>query len=106
MNRPLNWAQAKALPWRQRNASVEAATRACLGRLPATSTLSTWDMAALLDPLILKEDRAKLAQILARMAPYLEPLASHDGAAIIRYGRRWKRWQWHGQCKTEQAQQE
>ena len=102
MDRPLNWAQAKALPWRQRNASVEAATRACLGRLPQGTVLSTWDLAVKLLPLKAElEDARKLSQLLSRMAPYVEPLATHDGETIIRYGRRWKRWQWHEQRKGE-----
>jgi hypothetical protein len=100
-NLGFNWLQAKALPWRQRNAAVEAATRTYLGRVPEGTVLSTWDLAAKLLPFKAElEDARRLSQLLSRMAPYVKPLATHDGETIVRYGRRWKRWQWHGQLKS------
>ena len=101
MSGALDWAGVKGLPWRQRNAAIEAALRACLGRMKAGAVMSTFDLAGIMDPALTKADRGKLAQLLSRMAPYVEPLATHDGETIIRYGRRWKRWQWHEQRKGE-----
>lgn len=94
MDRPpdtFDWEHAKQLPWRQRNAAVEAALRYFLSRCePRTvAPLSTMELAEKLG------GDSKLAQLLTRLAPYLSPLARHDGETIMRYGRRWKRWQWY-----------
>lgn len=94
----LNFATLKACPWRQRNAAIEAAARAKLGQIARGETLTSFDFAGILDPNAEKEDRAKLAQILSRMAPFLGGLATHDGEKIIRFGRQWQRWNWHGQA--------
>lgn len=37
----------------------------------------------------------EVSKILAKMAPYMVTHATHDGEEIIRYGRKWRRWQWH-----------
>lgn len=101
----LNWGNVKAMPWRQRNASVEVALKIFLGQMPATLTFSTMELAARLVGAEIAEDKrpdetaAAVAKLLSRMAPYMAPLASHDGETIIRYGRKRRRWRWHGQAK-------
>lgn len=97
-----NWEGVKAMPWRQRNAAVETAVRLLLGRTSASLVFSTWELAAKLLPAGADKDEAgRLSQLLSRMAKYLTPLATHDGETIVRYGRRWRRWQWHGQRRGE-----
>ena len=93
------WDNVKDVPWRTRNAAVERALKLHLGQKPSHVVLSSYELAAELDPTLDKQATGKLAQLLARMAPFMEPLATHDGAMIYRYGRAWRRWQWHGQYK-------
>lgn len=97
----LDFAAVSKLPWKHRNAAIEAALRTYLSlRYDKMQALDTYSLASRLDNATSKEQRAKLAQILARMAPYMLPFATHDGESIKRYGRVWRRWLWHGQAPT------
>jgi hypothetical protein len=98
----IDWETVNALPWRKRNAEVEVQLRAML--VQYQGVLSTWDTArALLGANAYREKEVtKLSQLLTRMAPHLGDLCRHDGPEIIRYGRKWRRWNWYGQ-KQEKA---
>lgn len=37
-----------------------------------------------------------VAKKLARMAPHMPDVATHDGEIVKRFGREWRRWRWHG----------
>lgn len=89
-----------ALPWRERNAALEAETRAFLGRRAASAyPLTTMQISAFL--VSDTGDTPKLASILTRLAPHMQGFATHDGEPVMRYGRTWQRWQWRGQYKGE-----
>lgn len=94
----IEWLKVAALPWRQRNAEVERALREFLA--DEAGTFATFDLACRLWPQGLQPANAsqvtKLAQLLTRLAPYMGPLATHDGETITRYRKRWRRWRWHG----------
>lgn len=99
----VDWDVAKKMPWRLRNAMVEAEVRAILQGMHESAVLSTLELATFVvgakyvggtGP---ERPVVEAAQLLSRMAPHLPALATHDGEEIIRYGRRWRRWQWHGQ---------
>jgi hypothetical protein len=105
----IDWETVNALPWRKRNAEVEVQLRAMLASYQG-APLSTWQIASELlgkwrssvgapatDPEV-----KKLSHLLTRMAPHLGDLCRHDGPEIIRYGRKWRRWNWYGQ-KQEKA---
>lgn len=89
-------AQTLALPWRQRNAAIEAAARDYLGR--QVQTFSTY---ALAQGIAQPDVVAKVSQILSKLAPYMQHHASHDGEEIRRYGKTWRRWRWHGQMTPD-----
>lgn len=93
----MKFSDIKGLAWRERNAAIEAALRVYLGSQPAGLTFESFALAQALDPDGSREDHGALSKIMVRLAPYLPGLASHDGAAITRYGKSWRRWQWHGQ---------
>lgn len=93
----MKFSDIKGLAWRERNAAIEAALRVYLGSQPAGLTFESFALAQALDPDGSREDHGALSKIMVRLAPYLPGLASHDGAAIARYGKSWRRWQWHGQ---------
>lgn len=109
----IDWETVNALPWRKRNAEVEVQLRAMLVQYQGAAPLSTWELACRLlggawGPLTISKDKPeyatvkKLSHLLTRMAPHLGDLCRHDGPEIIRYGRRWRRWNWYGQ-KQEKA---
>lgn len=105
----LDWPTVSKLPWRQRNAHIERAVRTLLCGDWRGVTCSTMDLARKLlghdtshDGVPAKgspehELATTLARTLAKMAPYMGALATHDGEEIFRYGRKWRRWQWRGQ---------
>lgn len=106
MTNYLDWPVVSALPWRQRNAHVECAIRTYLAAKLPDFVISSMNLAQQLCPfdtcpgwygITYGTGIAELAQTLAKMAPYMGPLATHDGEVIYRYGRQWRRWQWHGQ---------
>lgn len=75
--------------------------RAWLASQPAGRVFETYEVALELWPSSMPswyhKEVGKVAQILARMAPHMPPaIATHDGETIIRYGRKWRRWRWHG----------
>lgn len=94
---PLNWPRVSTLPWRERNALVEAAVRECLA--DAYGSGSTEQLAVAISPNShWGDDHAKIAKLLARLAPHIgPPLATHDGETVTRNGKTWRRWRWHGQ---------
>lgn len=95
----LNWPVVSSMPWRQRNAAVEAAVRELLGqKLASDPPWSTFELAHFLT----LQDDPKLAQLLSKLARYMQGYATHDGEKIVRYGKQWQRWRWHGQ-KQEAA---
>lgn len=96
----MKFSDIKGLAWRERNAAIEAALRVYLGSQPAGLTFESFALAQALDPDGSREDHGALSKIMVRLAPYLPGLASHDGAAITRYGKSWRRWQWHGQANV------
>ena len=103
----LDWPKVSALPWRHRNAEVQRAIRTFLATRPNSETFATFTLATFLYPCDHehepgKKTVAKLAQLMARLAPYMAPFATHDGDQIIRYGRAWRRWQWRGQAPARE----
>ena len=96
----MKWAEVKYLPWRNRNAAVEAAMRAFLAKRPASAEpLSTKQLAAEIAP----DDHDKaLDAVLTKMAKWMgAKIATNDGPAFQAYGKTFKRWRWHGQLKGE-----
>lgn len=106
----LDWMAVSKLPWRQRNAHVERAVRTYLadkryrgvnmGSIELAYALLGYDTAHDGRPLpssLEGKNAAKLATLLTKMAPYMGPLATHDGEAIRHFGKLGRRWRWHGQ---------
>lgn len=89
----MNWNETRKLPWKSRNAAVEAALRGLLAaRLASLPALSTRELAAALGG---DDD---LAGVLSKLAPWMGKLATHDGPKFKAFGRIMTRWQWRGQC--------
>lgn len=90
------WEQVFKLPWRTRDAQIEAAVRAVLKEYPPDKAFSASELAVMLSP----TDTAYRGPLMARlgtMAPYLAPLVRHDGPEFVRFGRKMRRWNWYGQ---------
>lgn len=88
--------------WKERNAEIQAAARAHLASEAAAGRhdpVSTFVLAEAIKTKV-GMDAGKVSQILSRMAPHVGAMATHDGPEIVRYGRKWKRWQWHPQGGT------
>ena len=98
MSNPLEWKRLERVNWKTRNAAYEAAVRMFLTGLPDTETLSTMELAEFL---IDEPGRSDLAKFLAKLAKWVPELATHDGEEIIAYGRKSRRWRWHGQAPSQ-----
>jgi hypothetical protein len=88
------WEQVFKLPWKARDAQIEAAIRFVLK--DRTGVLSTKELVLALSP-IDETYRQQLMGRLGIMAPYLAPLVRHDGEEFVRFGRKMRRWNWYGQ---------
>ena len=88
--------------WRTRNRLLEEAMRKHLAAVPRGTVLSTIELAeALLHypvPLLADLDQRQVGSVLTKLAPWMSSLATHDGEEFIAYGRKNKRWRWHGQA--------
>jgi len=90
------WDVAKRLKWKDRNRAVENQLRAVLAaRLASAPPLSTKALAEELTTGGSKD--MMLVTILAKQAPWMGKLATHDGPEFKAYGKAMIRWQWRGQ---------
>lgn len=89
-----DWAEVFKLGWKQRDAHIERAIRTVLQTQSGAVTTST--LVALMAPNDVAA-RPLLAKRLVTMAPYLAPLARHDGPEFNMCGRTMRRWNWYGQ---------
>lgn len=90
------WEQVFKLNWKARDAQIEAGIRFILKDQPANKAFSAKELVLTLSPV----DEAYRKRLFARlgvMAPYLAPLARHDGEEFERFGRKMRRWNWYGQ---------
>lgn len=87
-------AELTLLPWRQRNELIETSLREYLAAVPRARTMSTAELARELCP----GDPKYTGSVLTKLAPWMSSLATHDGEEFIAYGRKNRRWRWHGQA--------
>jgi hypothetical protein len=87
------WSEARLMPWKQRNAALEAAVRELLAERPADApALTTRDLALLIDS---NADDTMLTT-LTKFAKWL-PLAEQNGREYIAFGRKMRGYTWKGQ---------
>lgn len=84
-----------ARPWRAQYAEIEAAVTAYLAALPSGSVLTTRELAKALGAVPANEQL--VSSRLLKLAPWKPALATHDGEEFESFGRKNRRWRWHGQ---------
>ena len=87
------------MDWREKHKRVEAAARSILNARPEDAEpLSTAELAHWIAPGSGMTD-AQVASVLTKITGRFsgDGTATHDGPFFMAYGRRYRRWVWHGQ---------